>query len=429
MRSAFAALALLSLVSLAADARAENWPGWRGLRGDGTSAAKSAPTQWNGATGENIAWKVPVPGSGHSSPIIWDDRLFLTACNEKTQERLLACLDRRTGKTLWQQTVLKAPLETKHSLNSYASGTPATDGHLVFVSFLEVDGSTIDAPNVGNKRPVTPGRLVVAAYDFNGNQKWLVKVGEFISAHGFCTSPVLYQNLVIVNGDHDGKSYLAALDKQTGETVWNVPRDHGIRSYVTPIVREIEGRTQLILSGSKHIASLDPASGKEHWRIEGPTEQFVASMVYDGKLLFMAAGFPTYHVMGIRPGGSGDVTDSHVAWHETNAQCYVPSPVVTGGYLVVADDRGTANCYDAASGERLWQERLGKHFSASLITAGGLVYVIADDGKTAIVRPGEELDLVAENELGECCYSSPAIAHNQLYIRGEKHLFCIGQTK
>jgi len=232
---------------------------------------------------------------------------------------------------------------------------------------------------------------------------------------------------VIVNGDHDGKSYIAALDRETGEAVWNVPRDHGIRSYVTPIIREIDGRTQLILSGSKHIASLDPASGKEHWRIEGPTEQFVASMVYDGKLLFMAAGFPTYHVMGIRPGGSGNVTDSHVAWHETNVQCYVPSPVVVGGYLLVADDRGTANCFSAASGERLWQERLGQHYSTSLITAGGLVYFIADDGQTTIVRPGEELEVVAENELGEHCYSSPAIAHDQLFIRGEKHLFCLGK--
>jgi outer membrane protein assembly factor BamB len=151
-------------------------------------------------------------------------------------------------------------------------------------------------------------------------------------------------------------------------------------------------------------------------------------MVFDGKLFFMAAGFPTYHVMGIRPDGSGDVTDTHVAWHETGAKCYVPSPVVTGGYLLVADDRGTANCFDAALGKRLWQERLGSHFSTSLVTAGGLVYFVADDGLTKVVKPGPELDVVAENPLGEHCYSSPAIADGRIYIRGEKHLFCIGKA-
>jgi outer membrane protein assembly factor BamB len=150
-------------------------------------------------------------------------------------------------------------------------------------------------------------------------------------------------------------------------------------------------------------------------------------MVYDGKHFFMAAGYPTYHVLAIRPDGQGDVTETHVDWHETKVACYVPSPVVVNGYLIVADDRGTANCFAADSGERQWQERLAPHFSASLVTAGGLVYLIADDGRTKVVRPGEKLEVVADNPLGENCYSSPAIAHNRLYIRGEKHLFCIGK--
>jgi outer membrane protein assembly factor BamB len=231
---------------------------------------------------------------------------------------------------------------------------------------------------------------------------------------------------VIVNGDHDGNSYVVALDKQTGATVWKVPRAHGIRSYVTPLIREIDGRTQMVFSGSKTIVSLDPRDGSQHWKIDGPTEQFVASMVYDGKLLFMAAGFPTYHVMGIRPDGRGNVTDTHVAWHETNARCYVPSPVVVGDYLLVADDRGTANCFAASSGERFWQQRLGSQFSASLVTAGGLVYFVADDGVTKVVRPGPKLEVVAENPLGERCSSSPAIADGRIYLRGERDLFCIG---
>jgi outer membrane protein assembly factor BamB len=334
-------------------------------------------------------------------------------------------VDRRTGETRWQHTVVKSPLETKHALNSYASCTPATDGELVYVAFLETDGSEIPAPNVSAPRPTTTGRIVVAAYDFDGNQRWLVRPGEFISVHGFCSNPVLYEDLVIVNGDHDGDSYIVALDRSTGETVWKVPRRHKTRSYVTPLIREFGGRTQMVLSGSKCIVSLDPRDGSEHWRIEGPTEQYVASMVDDGERCYMAAGFPTHHVMAIRPGGSGDVTDTHVDWHVTNARCYVPSPIVVGDRLFVADDRGTANCFDTETGERLWQDRLGRHFSTSPVSAGGLVYFLADDGVMKIVRPADELRVVAENELGEFCYSSPAISDGRMFIRGRKHLYCI----
>jgi outer membrane protein assembly factor BamB len=407
-------------------AQAENWPCWRGPRGDGTSTEANVPTKWDGTTGENIIWKAPLAGSGHASPVIWQDRIFLAACLEDSQERILLCYDCTSGNELWRKSVIKSPLETKHSLNSFASGTPATDGQLVYVSFLETDGRTVPAPNVGKPRPITPGRMVVAAYDFAGELKWLVKPGQFVSAHGFSSSPVVFKELLIVNGDHDGDSYVVALDKHTGKTVWSVPREHKTRSYVTPIIREIGGRTQMVFSGSKSIVSLDPSTGTQHWSIQGPTEQFVASMVYDGKLFYMACGFPTYHVMGIKPDGSGDVSKSAIAWEVKTAKCYVPSPVVVNGFLLVPDDRGTANCFTAESGERLWQERMGKHYSASLVTAGGLVYFIADDGITKLVKPGSALDVVAENPLGEYCYSSPAISHGQLFIRGEKNLYCIG---
>lgn len=405
----------------------ENWPGWRGPRGDGTSLDKEVPVHWDAVNGENLIWKVPLAGSGHAGPVIWDDRIFIVACNEESHERTLSCLDRATGKALWQKTVFRGPLESKHTLNSFASSTPATDGKLVYVSFLEAEDRTIPAPNVGTPRNITPGKMVVAAYDFDGNQKWLVKPGPFVSAHGYCASPVLFENLVIINGDHDGDSYLVALDKETGKEAWRIDRQHKIRSYVTPLIREIDGRTQMFLAGSKHILSLNPRDGSQHWVIQGPTEQYVASMVYDGKLLFMAAGYPTYHVMAIRPDGRGDVTDTHVAWHETKVACYVPSPVVVNGFLLVPDDRGTVNCFAAESGEKQWLERLGNHFSTSLVTAGGLVYLIADDGRTKVVRPGPKLEVVADNPLGEFCFSSPAIAHDRIYIRGEKHLFCIGK--
>jgi outer membrane protein assembly factor BamB len=418
-------LFLISQLPLSA-AMAENWPCWRGPRGDGTSAETNVPTTWNGITGENVAWKSKLRGTGHASPVIWNDRIFLSSCEETTGERILTCLDQANGETVWQKVVAKSKLETKHQLNSYASGTPATDGKTVYVSFLIVDGHEIPAPNVGSERNVTPGQILVAAFDFSGNELWHVTIGDFISAHGFCSSPVIHENLLIVNGDHDGESYVVALDRSNGQTVWKTPRTHKIRSYCTPIIRDIAGRTQMVMSGSKQVVSLDPKTGDEIWRVEGPTEQFVSSMVADDQSFYLTAGFPTHHVMAINPDGSGDVTASHVRWQSEEAKCYVPSPVLTGPHLFVADDRGTVNCFETATGKRLWQDRLGKHYSASLLTANGLVYFTADDGVTSIVRPGEKLDVVSRNELGEYTWSSPAIANGRIYIRGEHHLFAIG---
>ena len=429
MRCAIASLICFVVSALAVSpAFGENWPGWRGPRGDGSSIEDDIPLHWNGETGENIVWKVRVPGEGHASPIVWEDRIFLSSCLTDTRERILICLDREGGEQLWQRVVLRAPLEAKHSLNSFASGTPVTDGELVYVAFLEVGDQQVPAPNVGTERLINPGQIVVAAIDFDGNERWLVKPGGFVSAHGFCSCPVLFKDTVIVNGDHDGDSYVVALDRQTGAERWRIARQHKTRSYVTPLIREIDGRTQMVMSGSKCITSFDPHDGSQHWVIDGPTEQFVASMVYDGKLFFMTAGFPDYHVMAIRPDGRGDVTDSHVAWHQTLARGYVPSPVVLDGYLLIADDRGTAHCFAAADGEHLWKERLGKHYSTSLVHADGLVYLIADDGITKIVRPGEKLDVVAENSLGEYCIASPAISDGQIFVRGEENLYCIGSS-
>tara|TARA_B100000700_G_scaffold147303_2_gene164144 strand:- start:806 stop:2089 length:1284 start_codon:yes stop_codon:yes gene_type:complete len=408
-------------------AQAENWPGWRGPRGDGSSLSKAAPLTWDGETGKGILWKTEIPGVGHASPIIWEDRAFIVTCDLEAQSRQLISLDANNGKILWKQNVIKAKLEKKHALNSFASGTPATDGDLVYVTFFEASDQEIVAPNVGSERKIFPGKMVVAAYDFDGKQQWLVKPGEFISAHGYSSCPVLYKDLVIVNGDHDGDSYILALNKNTGKTVWKTKRSYGIRSYCTPIIREIDGRTQMVFSGSKHIISLNPDTGDVHWVVEGPTEQFVASMVYDGELFYMCAGYPTYHVMGIDPRGKGDITESHVRWHSKEVRCYVPSPVVIGDYLIVADDRGTANCYDTKDGTRLWLDRLGNHFSASLLHANGLAYLIADNGVTKIVKPGSTLEVIAENPLNENVYASPALANDRLFIRGEKHLFCIGK--
>lgn len=409
-----------SLSTASAVESAENWPCWRGPRGDGTSLQSNVPTSWNGNTGQNIHWKRAIDGTGHSSPIVWNDRVFVTSCLEDSGQRMLFCLDRRTGELIWQRAVLESPLERKHKLNSFASGTPATDGRLVYVSFLE--------PDFGSAMERTPGDMVVAAYDFDGRQHWLARPGRFASVHGFCSSPVLYQDKVIVNGDHDGDAYIAALDRRTGQTVWKIERDRKTRSYVTPIIRKFDGRTQMILSGSKCVASYDPDDGSQHWIIDGPTEQFVASVVDDGKLLFVSAGFPEHHILAIRPDGSGDVTGSHIVWRTTRGCSYVPSPIVVDSYLIVAADNGIVTCFDTATGQVHWRERLARHYSASLVAAGRLVYLLDDDGITKVVRPGPQLQVIAENPLGEYCYASPAMADAQLLIRGQQHLYSITPT-
>ncbi|MFH1884515.1 MAG: PQQ-binding-like beta-propeller repeat protein [Planctomycetota bacterium] len=388
---------------------AENWPGWRGPRGDGTSLEKNVPIRWSAT--QNIMWKVPIPGKGHASPIVWGRHIFVVTAIKEKKQRILLCLDRKDGKILWQRVVLEAPLERINSLNSYASSTPATDGQRVYVSFLDRD------------------KMFIAAYDFDGNRLWEVRPGVFASMHGYCSSPVLWKDKVIVNGDHDGTSYIVALSRATGQTIWKTPRPNRTRSYCTPIIRQIDGRNQMVLSGTMCVASYDPDTGEQHWLIDGPTEQFVASIVYNGELLFMTCGFPDRFIQAIRPDGRGNVTDTHVLWQKDRDCSYVPSPIAFGPYFLVVADNGVATCFEAKTGKSCWRERLGPHYSASLVSANGLVYFLSDKGVMTVVKPGAELDIVARNELGENTYASPAISDGQIFLRGAKHLYCISTDK
>lgn len=420
----FTRLILLLLVIVnASTSHAENWPCCSAID-------DNVPIKWDGGSNKNVVWKVPIAGKGYSSPIVWENQVFLTTCLVEQQQRVLLCLDATTGQQLWQNVTLNSPLETIHQLNSHASGTPTTDGELIYTAFLKVDGVTlVPAPNVGSERDITPGRVIVTAVDFSGQTRWQVDVGNFVSAHGFCSCPVIYKDLLIINGDHDGDSYIVALDKRSGKEVWRTPREHKTRSYVTPIIRTIDGQDQLVMSGSRHIAGFDPSSGKLVWKVEGPCEQYVASMVFDGQHFLMAAGFPTHHLMAVRP-GRGDISQTHVAWHVNKyIRCYVPSPVLVGYELFVADDRGTASCFDSKTGDRIWQERLSGGYSASLVATEKSVYFVSNDGVTKIVRPGRKFELIAENALGENCYASPALSNHRLYLRGQQHLYCIGAAE
>jgi outer membrane protein assembly factor BamB len=400
-------LVVIVAMSLATATHSEEWPGWRGPRGDGTSIETGLPIHWSAS--ESIRWKAEVAGTGHSSPIVWGDRVFLTSCREEKKERLLLCYDRRDGNLLWERVVVTAPLEKKHQFNSYASSTPVTDGSHVWVSFL------------------AQPRAVVACYDLDGVKKWEKSPGDFHSVHGFCSPPVPYKDLIILNVDQDDPAaFIVALDKTTGAERWRIHRP-GVRSYCPPLIFEAAGRPQLVLSGSNHVTSYDPATGKVLWEIDGPTEQFVASFVQQDGLLFMTGGFPQRHVLAIRPDGIGDVTATHIAWRTTKGAGYVPSPIAWDHHVFLFNDDGVATCWEAKSGKQCWQERLGRHFNASPIAAEGRLYVTDSEGKTYVLLAGPVFEVLKKNELGEECSASPAVSGGNLFYRTAHHLWCIGK--
>ncbi len=393
--------------------RVEDWPGWRGPRGDGTSRETRVPVKWDVTKGEGVAWKTRIPGEGHSSPIVLGKRVFVTAALAETRERLLLCLSRDSGHEVWRRAVLTAPLERKHPENSFASSTPATDGRRVFVNFL-------DGPDA-----------VVAAYDLDGKEQWLVRPGRFTSQYGFSSSPVIFEDKVIINGDQDGDGWVAALSCADGHTLWKVDRANKTRSYSTPLIRTLAGRPQLILAGSKCITSYDPRTGREQWFIDGPTDQFVASPVYNSRhdMLCVTGGSPAHFILGIKPDGQGNVTSTHIAWRSTTGVAYVPSPISDGDYFLVVSDAGIASCCHAGTGELYWQQRVGPHAHSSPVSAGGLIYVTTDDGITTVIKLGPTYAEVAHNSLGEPTSSSPAISGGHLFLRGTKHLYCFGEKR
>lgn len=401
---------LVPTLAVAENKVSENWPAWRGPRGDGTSRETGLPLRWSET--ENVRWKTPIPGTGHSSPVVWEDRIFLTSCIEKTGDRLLLCLSRKDGRILWQKTVLTAPLERKHGENSFASSTPATDGKHLWVAFLQKED------------------MIAACYDLSGNEVWRKSPGKLLSRHGFCSSPILWKNLVILNGDQDAQAYLVALEKETGKEVWRADRPNRTRSYCAPLIVEAAGKTQMVLSGSKCVTSYDPATGKLHWILDGPTEQYVASLVHTRGIFFLTTGFPEYHLMGIRDTAEGNITGTRaIAWHHRKLKelqaSYVPSPVAVGDYFYVVSDKGLLSCYHAETGKLEWSQKLGRRHRSSLVAVDGHLLVSSDEGDTWVVKAGPRFELVAKNRLDEGSYASHAVSHGDLLIRTFGHVYCL----
>jgi outer membrane protein assembly factor BamB len=368
------------------------------------------------------------------------DRVFVTTCLPKEQKRVLICLDRRDGKILWEKVVVTTPLETKHKLNSFASSTPACDGDNVFVVFLRLRPRTekdADFPRKAREGEVNylpknvVSEILVCCYSLEGNLVWQMSPGQFCCRHGFCSTPILYKDKVIINADQDAEAYIVALDRKTGAELWRIDRPNRVRSYCAPLIVEAAGKPQMVLGGSLGVTSYDPDSGKLIWSMKGPTEQYVASPVYGEGLFFLTAGFPTYHNFAIRPDGVGDITATHMAWHENNKAksrlaAYVPSPLAVGDCFYVISDQGPLSCLDAKTGKRLWTQELGRHHTASPVLADGRVYITDDDGITYVLKAARSFELLAKNALNDECYSSPAVSRGQIFIRTTKHLWCIG---
>jgi outer membrane protein assembly factor BamB len=384
-----------------------NWPGWWGPHQDGTTRGQVVPTEWDQK--KNVAWVAPVPGRGHSSPCVWNEQVFLTSGEEDIQRQLLLCFNRETGQLRWSRVVHQGGLMKMHRKNSQASATPACDGERVYCAFIN------------------DGGLHVSAFDLQGELVWQKEAGGFASEHGYGSSPVLYQSLVIVLGDNLSGSFIAALDRQTGEIVWRKPRHTtGVHaSYATPVIAELAGRDQLLVTGMGQVFSYDPASGEPIWYCIGPAEVTACAVACGDELVFASGGFPEKELLAIRADGTGEVTDSKIVWRTGARVTYVPSPLYYERHTFVVSDDGILACLRADDGQQLGQRRLGGNFSASPILAGGLLYVPNESGTTFVVTADPELKIVAQNDLGDGGFASPSICGNQIFLRTQQRLYCI----
>lgn len=409
------ALAAAEDVPLEIDARiavpAADWPWWRGPQRNGIATpGKPVPLQWTET--KNIVWKTALPGRGHGSPIVSGNQVLLQTAEKAPPVQSVVCLDRGTGKLLWQTPVHEGGVEIKQNEKStYANSTPACDGERIFVNFLNAGG------------------IYTTALDRSGKQIWQVKVTDYVLHQGFSSSPALYRSLVIVSADNKGTGALAALNRDTGETVWKRDRP-ALPNYTSPIILKVHGRDQLLFVGCDLVTSLDPLTGETLWETAGATTECVTSTVTDGKVIFTSGGYPKNHLAAVRADGSGEI-----AW-ENGSRVYVPSMVLHDGHLYAMLDAGIAQCWEASTGKERWKARVGGTFSSSLVLADGNLFATDESGKTTIFKadPGT-FERVGENQLGNSVFASPAICDGRIYqrvISGQdkelkEHLYCIGQ--
>lgn len=382
------------------------WPRLRGPDGQGTAVDTEMPLRWSAS--ENVVWKTAVPGRGNSSPVVWGDRIFITSATPNGNERKIVCYARSDGRLLWEHAAPPATgKEWLYSKNTFASSTPVTDGQRV-IAFL---GSS--------------GLLCV---DFEGHRQWHVELGLFPTMHGPGTSALLYKDKVIcIQYQNRGKTLFAAFDKKTGAKRWQHERPNAM-CWSTPVILRVGDHDELVYNGSSSLAGYDPETGNERWHAAGTSEESIPTAVVGGGLIYSLSG-RNGPMMAVRPGGNGDVTDTHIVWRKLRGGPHVPSPLYHEGRLYIVNDTGIVTCLDAADGRTVWQNRLPGRFSMSPVEAIGRILVTSEDGRSTIFKAGDKFEVLAENELGETVLATPALLAGQLYFRSAGHLWCIGQTK
>jgi len=423
-------LSPLVLCLLASPAAAGNWPQWRGPNGDGVSAEKGLPLHW--AEDKNVLWKCPLPGDGASTPAVWGDAVFVTC--QKGEVLLLLKLRKADGSVEWQRTVgsgtvrrgtTKPRGEQKfHNLHNLASPSPVTDGQLVVAHFGNGD---------------------LAAYDFEGKQLWKRNLqkdfGDYTIWWGHANSPVLYGDLVISVCMQDSladlqekavDSYLVAHDKRTGELRWKTPRDTGAKAeecdaYTTPILRQADGKTELVVMGGSRLDAYDPATGKRLWYVPGlkGNRTITGPTAADG-MIYATCGMRR-DLVAVRPQGTGELPASAVVWKTRDSTPDTPCPVVWQGLLFVVSDDGIAQCFDAKTGEAKWKERLPGGCKASPLAADGRVYFVGLAGRFTVVSASAAFERLADNRLDDEFIASPAVSDGKLFLRGRKALYCVGE--
>ena len=386
---------------------AKYWPRWRGPSGQGQVAAGPYTEKWAPAT---HVWKTAVPGRGNSSPIVWGDRIFLTTGYGNGERLSLLAFSRTDGKQLWETFIPQNGVEYVHYKNGFASATPATDGELIYASF---------------------GRHGLLAFDFNGKLVWQHKFGIIDNYHGPAGSPVLYKDRIFIYQDANPApnqpAFVGAFDKKTGKPIWTTPRNESV-GWGTAVVINTGERDELIVSSQRRVAAYDPDTGKELWTVRGNTFEVIPTPVVAHGLVFASSGRagPT---IAIRPGGSGDVTSSHVAWSSPRGSPFVPSGIVGELLYLINDMQSILTVYEAVSGKLVYQERLGvairEGFSASPVHVNGKLYFTNDEGQTFVVEAGRSFKLQHINELGEQTLASPALVDGTWYWRTASSLRAI----
>lgn len=400
-------LVLVQAILSVQDVSAGNWPRFRGPDGQGLDATPGMPRDWSPG---DYAWSVDLPGVGHSSPIIWGDRLFVTSAVDEGAVRYLYCLDAHTGAEQWSRFV-GMNRSHKHAKSSWASSTPTTNGELVFVAFADSE------------------HLTLTAYTFAGALRWRRVLGRFTSQHGHGVSPIVYKDMVIIPNDQMGPSNVLALDAATGSTRWSALRDFRRTSYATPFVLEEPGLPpQLIcVSGAMGISSLNPETGELNWMTGELPARTVASPVYaDGLLVATCGGGGVGKLLiSVAPDGSGDVSETHIRYRRERTLPYVPTPVAYQGHIYLWNDNGVVSCIKADTGENVWTKRVGGNFSGSPICVDGTLYCISEDGEVVMLAASPEYQLYGKVRLGDNSHATPAIADGRLYFRTFHKLFCL----